>query len=194
MRLGDGSELAPPENRSAPGSGSQRVRRVLCCGVHDYRDIRMFHEALATADGDVDFVSLHTTDPEIVEEYRRRFSPDFVVLANEGASMGTAGIHRLRTVVDAAFARPKPETAMADRLKLERPLTERQIEVLQYLRNGCTNRKIAEYMCVQPRTVKDWLKQLFLLFFVSNRTELVARVIDLDQTSSAQIRESNKEN
>jgi DNA-binding NarL/FixJ family response regulator len=38
---------------------------------------------------------------------------------------------------------------------------------------------------VQPRTVKDWLKHLYLLFFVSNRTELVARAIDFSQRPSA---------
>ena len=75
----------------------------------------------------------------------------------------------------------KSEGLVIDRFALERPLTERQIAVLQYLRNGCTNRKIAEYMGVQPRTVKDWLKHLYLLFFVSNRTQLVAGVFDLSE-------------
>jgi DNA-binding CsgD family transcriptional regulator len=162
-----------------------RVRRLLFCGVHDYRDLRMFQEAFAAADGDVDFVSLHTTDPEMVEDYRRRFSPDFVVLANEELPDAMPGIHRLRTVVQNTAPQPKAEGILANRSTLERPLTERQIAVLQYLRNGCTNRKIAEYMGVQPRTVKDWLKHLYLLFFVSNRTELVARAIDFGERPPA---------
>ena len=179
------SEFMPADNRSALNLERRRVRRLLCCGVHDDRDLRMFREALAAVDGDVDFVSLHTTDPEKVEDYCRRFSPDFIVLANEELADATAGIRRLGTVLHSTPKQPKLEGGVVGRFNLERPLTEKQIAVLQYLRNGCTNKKIAEYMGVRPRTVKDWLKHLYLFFSVSNRTELVARAIDFCERPSA---------
>jgi DNA-binding NarL/FixJ family response regulator len=166
------------ENRSA-GLEHRRVLRMLCCGVRDYGVLRMFKVALAAVYGGVDFVSLDTTDPEIVEDYRRRFSPDFVVLANEQPPDSTADVRPLTT----GGHRSLSEGLVVDRFIPERPLTERQVAILQYLRNGCTNKKIAEYMGVHPRTVKEWLKHLYLFFGVSNRTELVATVMDSGENS-----------
>jgi DNA-binding CsgD family transcriptional regulator len=142
----------------------------------------MFKDALARVDGKVDFVSLHSDDPGLVEEYRDLFSPDFIILAGTNRPQGIAqrGLApltgRRADFIDLA------ET-IARRMSLERPLTKKQLELLQYLRNGWTNKVIAQYMHVQPRTVKEWLKELYLLFFVSNRTELVARVVECSQTS-----------
>lgn len=159
----------------------QRVRRLLCCGITDDSDIRMFKDALARVDGNVDFVSLHSSDPGMVEEYRHRFSPDFIILA--GAEQLTTG--GAQSSLMAHIGKPEDFLGLSEtiqrRMSLERPLTKKQLELLQYLRNGCTNKAIAEYMHVQPRTVKEWLKELYLLFFVCNRTELVARVAECGQ-------------
>jgi DNA-binding CsgD family transcriptional regulator len=183
----DRERMLPADN-PVLGREPHRVRRILCCGVRDYRILHMFQEALAAVDGGLEFVSLQTTDPEVVAEYRRRFCPDFVLLGSEEPPDGTLGIRRLQPLGHCTAKQPESENAVVDRFTLERPLTEKQIAVLQYLRNGCTNRKIAEYMGVQPRTVKDWLKHLYLLFGVSNRTELIATAIDFSESCSFSFR------
>ena len=182
----NGKRPRPNGNVHPPGAEPHHIRRLLCCGLHDDRDIQMFKDALVEVDGDVDILSLHTTDPAVVADYRRRFCPDFVVLANEERELpdppGTAKL--LRAVAETYPVQPGLGVIVAQRLDLGRPLTKRQLELFEYLRNGCTNRKIAEYMHVQPRTVKEWLKELYLVFFVSNRTELVARVDELSHDAS----------
>lgn len=154
------------------------VRRLLFCGIENYRDFEIFWKGFVENDRTVDFIVLHTTDPNVVEEYRSRFSPDFIVLANEKSPAWMEAVRMSQLPGGADGLRPQPGEAGRNRIKPERPLSARQIEVLQYLCSGCTNREIAHYMNVQPRTVKEWLKQLYLLFFVSNRTELVARVVE----------------
>jgi DNA-binding CsgD family transcriptional regulator len=176
---------APTKRGSPMRSDHPRVLRMLCCGVRNYSALRMFKVALATVYGGVDFVSLHTTDPEIVEDYRKRFSPDFVVLANDNLPDMIAGARRLTTVARHTSTQPAPSGLKVDHFVPERPLTEKQVVLLQYLRNGWTNKRIAEYMGVHPRTVKEWLKHLYLFFGVSNRTELVATVTDFGESSDS---------
>ncbi len=139
----------------------------------------MFKDALVRVDGNVDFVSLHSAETSIIEDYRDRFSPDFIILAGPARLTAETAQRALRG--QSADFVGLAETIQR-RLSLERPLTRKHLELLQYLRNGCTNKAIAEYMHVKPRTVKEWLKELYLLFFVSNRTELVARVVESSQS------------
>jgi two-component system, NarL family, response regulator LiaR len=54
---------------------------------------------------------------------------------------------------------------------LER-LTERQRDVLSLLCKGFSNPEIANYVGISRRTVKGYVSQLFLIYGVSNRTEL----------------------
>jgi DNA-binding NarL/FixJ family response regulator len=52
-------------------------------------------------------------------------------------------------------------------------LTERQRHVLFYICKGFHNREIADHTGLSPRTVKGCVRDLLLIFDVSNRTELV---------------------
>lgn len=81
--------------------------------------------------------------------------------------------------------------AISKRLNLHKPLTERQITVLNYIRNGCTNKQIADYMEVRPRTVKEWIKDLFLIFDACGRVELVARFDEVNSDLGTQIHNNN---
>ena len=55
------------------------------------------------------------------------------------------------------------------------PLTDREQEVLQYLSEGLTNKKIADRMVIAPSTVKQHLKNIYSKLDVHNRTQAVAR-------------------
>lgn len=60
------------------------------------------------------------------------------------------------------------------------PLSPREMEVLQYLASGLTNRQIAAEMVVSLNTVKAHTRRLYDKLDVSNRTQAVARARDLN--------------
>jgi LuxR family maltose regulon positive regulatory protein len=55
------------------------------------------------------------------------------------------------------------------------PLTERELEVLQLLAEGLTNKQIAGRLVVAPSTVKQHLKNIYGKLDVHSRTQAVAR-------------------
>jgi len=57
-----------------------------------------------------------------------------------------------------------------------RPNT-RQRNVLQLVTKGLRNSEIGEQLGISERSVKSYLSQLFLIFDVTNRTELVGVVL-----------------
>jgi LuxR family maltose regulon positive regulatory protein len=59
--------------------------------------------------------------------------------------------------------------------ELVEPLTERELEVLQLLAAGASNRAIAEELVVTLDTVKRHVSHLFTKLEVANRTQAVAR-------------------
>ncbi|MEE1884218.1 response regulator transcription factor [Pedobacter flavus] len=52
-------------------------------------------------------------------------------------------------------------------------LTDREIEVLEYLREGYTNKRIAETLFISPFTVKRHIENIYRKLQVQNRVELV---------------------
>ena len=60
------------------------------------------------------------------------------------------------------------------------PLSPREIEVLQHLAAGQTNRQIAEEMVVSLNTVKAHTRRLYDKLDVNNRTQAVARARQLN--------------
>jgi len=56
-------------------------------------------------------------------------------------------------------------------------LTQREIEFLQLIANGMSNKVIAETLCVSENTVKYHLKHIMQKLEVQNRTEAVAHAI-----------------
>jgi DNA-binding CsgD family transcriptional regulator len=57
-------------------------------------------------------------------------------------------------------------------------LNSRQREVLRLVCKGLRNAEIADLIGVKERTVKSYLAQLFIIFDVTNRTELVGIFAD----------------
>jgi len=62
---------------------------------------------------------------------------------------------------------------------LNQDLTQREIEILQLIANGMSNKVIAEKLCVSDNTVKYHLKNMMQKLGVQNRTEAVAHAIRL---------------
>jgi DNA-binding CsgD family transcriptional regulator len=63
------------------------------------------------------------------------------------------------------------------------PLTERELEVLQYMAGGLSNREIAARMVVALNTVKWYARQIFNKLGVDNRQEAVERARFIDPFS-----------
>jgi non-specific serine/threonine protein kinase len=54
------------------------------------------------------------------------------------------------------------------------PLTERELEILRLVEEGCTNREIAQKLVLSLETIKWYNKQMFSKLGVHNRTQAVA--------------------
>ena len=59
-------------------------------------------------------------------------------------------------------------------------LTDREMEVLQLVSEGSSNREIAEQLFIALSTVKWHIKQIYSKLLVENRSEAIARAIELE--------------
>jgi len=77
----------------------------------------------------------------------------------------------------------------ADRLSFGNydPLTERELEVLQLLAGGLTNKDMAENLVVAPSTIKQHLKNIYSKLDVHSRTQAVARGRELNLLQPSRI-------
>lgn len=57
------------------------------------------------------------------------------------------------------------------------PLSPRELDVVDLVRTGMTNRAVAEALYIGPETVKTHLKNIYSKVGVSSRWELSARVL-----------------
>lgn len=58
-------------------------------------------------------------------------------------------------------------------------LTTREIEVLECLRRGESNKEIARSLGISPNTVKTHLKSLYTKIGANNRTQAVSQAVEL---------------
>jgi LuxR family maltose regulon positive regulatory protein len=84
----------------------------------------------------------------------------------------------------AAFPRSKPSQAgphesQVDQSRLIEPLSERELEVLQRLADGLTNREIADRLYLSLNTVKVHTRNIYGKLGVNNRTQAVTRAGEL---------------
>jgi DNA-binding NarL/FixJ family response regulator len=80
--------------------------------------------------------------------------------------------------------RPDPERA-----RVLQSLTARELEVLELLARGYTNRQIAESFVLSVGTVKNHVEHIFAKLGVSDRTQAVVRSFELDIISLSDISE-----
>jgi ATP/maltotriose-dependent transcriptional regulator MalT len=60
------------------------------------------------------------------------------------------------------------------------PLTERELEVINWLANGLTNKELADKLVISVGTVTWHLKNLYAKLAVRNRTEAILRAKELN--------------
>jgi DNA-binding NarL/FixJ family response regulator len=75
----------------------------------------------------------------------------------------------MRRMVKSASGKPQQET---DESVVD-PLTARELEVLQSLADGLSNRAIADRLCISERTVQAHLTHIYSKLQVTSRTEAV---------------------
>ncbi|MBK8899698.1 MAG: LuxR family transcriptional regulator [Anaerolineaceae bacterium] len=76
-----------------------------------------------------------------------------------------------------AFARP--ESPPANRLLVE-PLSERELEVLRLMAEGCSNREIADKLIFTIATAKKHAEHIYGKLGVNSRTQAIARAREID--------------
>jgi LuxR family maltose regulon positive regulatory protein len=72
-----------------------------------------------------------------------------------------------------------PPAAVINTFGLVEALSEREMEVLKQLAQGCTDKKIAETLVIARETVHKHLKNIYSKLDVHSRTEAIARARDL---------------
>lgn len=72
------------------------------------------------------------------------------------------------------FAHLARESPAPGRATLLRELSEREVEVLQYVADGKSNREIADTLTISEKTVKAHLRSIFRKLEVSDRAQAVA--------------------
>ena len=80
-------------------------------------------------------------------------------------------------LLSALLPRDRPDAASPDegRAGLPEPLSERELEVLRLLAEGCTNREIGARLFISLSTVKGHVSSINGKLLARNRTEAVAR-------------------
>jgi NarL family two-component system response regulator YdfI len=70
--------------------------------------------------------------------------------------------------------KPTQLGASQDEINISEPLTEREVEVLQCLAQGYTNKEAAIHLGISTQTIKFHVSSIFSKLGVSNRTEAVS--------------------
>ena len=99
----------------------------------------------------------------------KRAAPEDLLHAIRVVARGDLYVHPTMTRI--LFSEPA-RTVTPDRFEVE-TLTLREIEVLQLLAKGYTNRQIAEQLCLSPRTVEGHRSNLSAKLGLHSRVELV---------------------
>ncbi|WP_024609572.1 LuxR C-terminal-related transcriptional regulator [Pseudoalteromonas sp. TB64] len=60
--------------------------------------------------------------------------------------------------------------------------TKRELQIIEQVLHGCTNREIATNKCISETTVKSHIKNIFSKADVKSRTSLVAKISSLHKT------------
>ena len=75
-----------------------------------------------------------------------------------------------------AEAQPRPDTpALPFAQPLVEPLSQRELEILQLIAQGLSNREISERLFLALSTVKGYNQNIFAKLQVQSRTEALAR-------------------
>jgi two-component system response regulator DesR len=104
---------------------------------------------------------------------RRRYSCRAFMLDVTGSPDGRLQ-PRVVVVLERVFKSPVDLSQWGDKYQL----THRERETVQFLLKGLTSKEIADAMSISPNTVKSFLKLVMAKVGASNRTGIVARVLE----------------
>lgn len=82
-------------------------------------------------------------------------------------------IPRRRSASQKTTSTQSPEGQMPEAKDNTRPLTERELEILAFMRKGRKNREIAEMLCIAESTVHKHVQNIFEKLHARNRTEAI---------------------
>ena len=93
-----------------------------------------------------------------------------------------ADTREIALAIDALASAPAVHAVNGEGLNL---LSKREVEVVQYLVQGLTNREIADKMSLSQHTIKNYLFRIFDKLGVSSRTELLFMTLSHNNGSEA---------
>jgi LuxR family maltose regulon positive regulatory protein len=124
--------------------------------------------------------SLKQAEPEGYTRVYLDEGPRMVKLLREAARRGIQKQYCNRLLSDFQQEQRTLERASGEgNAGLVEPLSVRELEVLQLLAEGCTNREIAERLFLSLSTVKGHISNIIGKLLARNRTEAVARARQL---------------
>ena len=94
-----------------------------------------------------------------------------------GQSIAPQFVERLLSAFESR-RKPTPEPSKGTETLIE-PLSERELQVLQLLAQGCADKQIAGKLVISRETVHKHLKNIYEKLSVHRRTEAIARASEL---------------
>lgn len=91
------------------------------------------------------------------------------------AEVGSVLETAVRSLPEALGALPRPRESTPARMRVLADLTAREVEVLDLMVGGATNRAIASRLVIAEDTVKSHVKQILRKLAVTNRAQAIAR-------------------
>jgi ATP/maltotriose-dependent transcriptional regulator MalT len=126
---------------------------------------------------------------QFLDDYERELAPEIFACAgqrgeSENLDTVVSAVQMQLAMLDIRSMEESKniETAsspLPDMSGLIEPLTPRELEVLQHIAAGLTNRQIAEELIISVGTVKSYTSQIYGKLQVNNRTQAVAQAREI---------------
>ena len=114
------------------------------------------------------YVRLFVDEGDPLEKMLKRLSGDL-----RDRPQLASYVTRILSVFELATRKPKQVDGLVE------PLTERELEVLHYISEGCSNPEIAGRLYISPNTLKAHSQNIFMKLNVHNRLQAVNRAREL---------------
>lgn len=109
------------------------------------------------------------TDEQLGVMAIQRGAQDYLIKGSDQDRLAQS----LRYALERMRAQTAKEPAAETAVRNQDTVTERELQVLQLLREGCTNNEIAERLGISPTTVKSHITNILQKFAVTGRTKAV---------------------
>ncbi len=167
--------LAAPLSEATQQGRTRRLHEILVLMALAYQLAGSVDRALDALER-----SLKLAEPEGYARVYIDEGPPMIGLLREAARRGIqkAYCHRLLSAFPPEDRGPQRASG-AGQAGLVEPLSERELEVLRLLAEGCTNREVGERLVISLSTVKGHISNIIGKLDARNRTEAVARARQL---------------